>query len=111
MKSPNALLSAPFILRVVGYILIISSLLDYITLLATANFQDKQSLALAITQLVDRGVIPMIGLALAITGAWLEANATGTDRAKPFISLKFWALVISGLLGLRLWAGHRQEPP
>jgi hypothetical protein len=100
MKSPNALLSAPFILRVVGYILIISSLLDYITLLVTANFQDKQSLALAITQLVDRGVIPMIGLALAIAGAWLEANATGTDRAKPFTSLKFWALVISGLLGL-----------
>lgn len=100
MKSPNALLSAPFILRVVGYILIISSLLDYITLLATANFQDKQNLALAITQLVDRGVIPMIGLALAMAGAWLEANATGTDRAKPFTSLKFWALVISGLLGL-----------
>jgi hypothetical protein len=100
MKSPNALLSAPFILRVVGYILIISSLLDYVTLLATMNFQDKQSLGMAITQLVDRGVIPMIGLALALTGSWLEANATGVDRAKPFTSLKFWALAISGLLGL-----------
>lgn len=101
MKAPNSSLSAPFALKLVGYILIFSSLLDYVFLISGLDSQNKQALGTGITQLVDRGVIPMIGLALALTGAWLEKLAEIPSRTKIF---RLIALVISGVLGLAFLA-------
>jgi CHASE3 domain sensor protein len=98
MKAPNSSLSAPFILKLVGYILIFSSLLDYVFLLSSLDFQNKQALGNGITQLVDRGVIPMIGLALALAGAWLEKQMSDSpSRTKIF---RLIALAVSALLGV-----------
>jgi ABC-type multidrug transport system fused ATPase/permease subunit len=97
MKSTNTLLSAPFTLKLVGYILILSSLLDYAFLLTGLDVSDKQALGAGITGLVDRGVIPMIGLALTMAGYWLERLADLPARSKLFRTI---ALLISAILGL-----------
>ena len=98
MKATNSLLSAPFILKLVGCILILSSLLDYTVLLIPFNYQEKAWIVGTITQLVDRGVLPLLGLALLFTGYWLEGG--GEQRSTPFTSLRFWALILSTVLGV-----------
>lgn len=101
MKATNSLPTAPFILRVVGIILILSALVDYISLLIPPNFSDKAWFASVVTQFVDRGIIPMVGLGFLLTGAFLEAGSLALgDRAKPFLTFRFWALLLSLLLGL-----------
>jgi hypothetical protein len=97
MKANNSFLSAPLILKLVGCIMITSSLLDYVVLLIPFNLQEKTWLVGTITQFVDRGVLPLLGLALLFTGYWLEGG--GQDRPNPVMSLRFWTLVLSTLLG------------
>ncbi len=96
MKATN---SAPFILKLVGLILILSSLIDFITLLIPIKSQDNAWVASTFTQMVDRGIIPMIGLALLFLSYFLESGTIASER-KPFLSLRFWALILSSVLGL-----------
>ncbi len=98
MKATNNFLSAPFALKLVGFILIFSSLLDYLFVLTGLNFDDKQALGTGITQFVDRGVIPMIGVALILTAYWLERIADMPMRNNKIF--RFTALVISAILGI-----------
>lgn len=101
MKASTSLPSAPLVLRLVGTILIVSSLIDYIALLIPPNFSDKAWFASTVTQIVDRGIIPMVGMALLFAGAFLEHGTLATsDRTKPAGTLRFWALLLSGLLGI-----------
>lgn len=97
MKSTN---SAPLILKLVGSILILSALIDFITLLIPIKAQDNAWVASTFTQMVDRGIIPMIGLALLFLSYFLESGSIASERSKPFLSLRFWALALSTLLGL-----------
>jgi ABC-type multidrug transport system fused ATPase/permease subunit len=99
MKAKNNFLSAPFALKLVGFILVFSSLLDYLFLVnGLGDFKDKQALGTGITQLVDRGVIPMIGVALILTAYWLERLADMPARNSKLF--RFVALAISALLGV-----------
>ncbi len=88
-------------LKFVGIILIASSLIDYIVLLTSYNQQDKAWITNFISQMVDRGVIPMVGLALLFLGYWVT-NSAGDSQVErtPFATIKFWALALSSLLGL-----------
>ena len=97
MKATN---SAPLILKLVGFILILSSLIDFITLLIPIKSQDNAWVASTFTQLVDRGIIPMIGLAFLFLSYFLESGTISSERSKPFLSIRFWALILSSLLGL-----------
>jgi hypothetical protein len=99
MKATNSP-SAPLILKLVGIILIVSSLIDYVSVLIPPNFSDKGWLATAITQVVDRGIIPMVGIGLLSAGAYL-ANGTLalSERGKPATSFRFWAFILALLLG------------
>ncbi len=101
MKATNTLPSAPTVLRVVGTILILSSLVDYLTVLIPPNFSDKAWLAGATTQIVDRGIIPMVGLAFLFISAFLENGSFAlSDRKNPALSIRFWATLLSLLLSL-----------
>jgi hypothetical protein len=100
MKATNSLPSAPIVLKIVGVILILSSLVDYISLLIPFRLSDKAWLAGAVTQLVDRGIIPMVGLAFLFVAYFLETGSFASDRVKPFLSLRFWALILASFLGL-----------
>ncbi|MBE9011187.1 hypothetical protein IQ250_13310 [Pseudanabaenaceae cyanobacterium LEGE 13415] len=101
MKATNSLPTAPFVLRVVGTILILSALIDYVSVLIPPNFSDKAWFASAVTQIVDRGIIPMVGLGFLLAGSFLQSGSLAVDdRGKPFTTFRFWALLLSLLLGL-----------
>jgi hypothetical protein len=90
-------------LKIVGLIMILSSLLDYIILAipspGVSPLKSEWQLALT-SQLVDRGIIPMVGIALLVTGYWI-ANSVGASEAKSSVQdLRFWAFILSSLLGL-----------
>ena len=71
---------ASLTMKVVGLLLIVSSLLDYVILAIPLQLLNRQWQLGYTTQLVDRGVIPLMGVALLLLGFWIESNS-GT--AKP----------------------------
>jgi len=91
-------------LKVVGIILILSALLDCIVLSLpgeTSDFLNRAWQLAAATQLVDRGIIPLMGIALLMTGFWVDiSSGVSIERRKVWLDLRFWALLISSLLGL-----------
>lgn len=95
------LLLAPRTLMVVGIILIVSALLDYAILLFPPNFLDRQWQISFVTQMVDRGIIPLVGLALLFTGLWSSHQVSDRPGNNFFGgSLGLPALILSTLLGL-----------
>ncbi|MEG4284323.1 HpsJ family protein [Microcoleus sp. A006_D1] len=91
-------------LKVVGIILILSALLDCIVLSLPGEASDIANRAwqlAAATQIVDRGIIPLMGIALLMTGFWVDSSSgVSIDRRNFWVDLRFWALLISSLLGL-----------
>ena len=91
-------------LKVVGIILILSALLDCIVLSLPGETSDLFNRAwqlAAATQIVDRGIIPLMGIALLMTGFWVDSSSgVSIERRKIWLDLRFWALLISSLLGL-----------
>jgi len=91
-------------LKVVGIILILSALLDCIVLSLPGETSDLFNRAwqlAAATQIVDRGIIPLMGIALLMTGFWVDSSSgVSIERRKVWLDLRFWALLISSLLGL-----------
>ncbi len=89
-------------LKVVGLIMIVSSLLDFIILAIPFKPLDRAWQLGFTTQIVDRGIIPMVGIALLVAGYWV-ANSSGGSLTEPKSSvqdLRFWAFLLSSLLGL-----------
>ena len=91
-------------LKVVGIILILSALLDCIVLSLpgeTSDFLNRAWQLAAATQIVDKGIIPLMGIALLMTGFWVDSSSgVSIERRKVWQDLRFWALLISSLLGL-----------
>lgn len=95
--SPLAALS----LKVAGIVAILSALLDYLILLFPPNFTNIQWQLATITQLVDRGIVPLIGMALLLTGLWAESRAGRTLGGQRLTTdLRFWVCALASLLGL-----------
>lgn len=86
-------------LKLVGAILILISLIDYIILLTTVDFQIKQTILTFTTGLVDRGFIPLVGIVLLCVGFWIESSEGSADRQTSQL-LKFTTLVVASLLGV-----------
>lgn len=89
-------------LKVVGLIMIVSSLLDYIFLAIPLNAGQRAWQLAYVGQLVDRGILPMVGIAFLLLGYWVESSmGTSSSEQRPVIQdLRFWALLLSSLLGL-----------
>ena len=107
MKSSTMYSSfAGLALKIVGLIMILSSLLDYLILIIPSPgvnpLQNSEWQLNLTTQLVDRGVIPMVGIAFLVAGYWISNNSGGSlpERKSSITDLRFWAFLLSSLLGL-----------
>lgn len=100
------LFSAPaaLIAKLVGLLLIVSFLIDAASLLipSTPPFSplDRGWQLGVTTQLVERGFIPMLGMALLFAGSWMDSLQDASGGGKPWQLARLAALVLSGILGL-----------
>ncbi len=97
-SSPASFSSTALALKVVGVVMMLSSLLDYI--LMTIPFTPGErgwQIGLA-TQFVDRGVIPLVGIVFVLLG--YRVDNSGASPKSLVGDLRFWALLLSSLLGL-----------
>lgn len=88
-------------LKIVGMLMIVSSLLDFVVLAIPFNVTARAWQMAITSQLVDRGIVPMVGIALLLTGSWVDMNAgSGKSAAKPLLDIKVWAVGLACFLGL-----------
>jgi hypothetical protein len=93
LTSGNAALA----LKVIGVVLILSFLLDFLILLLPFQPTDRGWQINLATALVDRGIVPMVGLGSLLIGYWIDGAMDGGSRG---IDLRFPAFILSSLLGL-----------
>ncbi len=84
-------------LKVAGIILILSFFVDFLILLFPIQPTNKEWLIGLATALVDRGIVPMIGISLLFAGYWIDTPDDGHSQG---IDLRFPALILSSVLGL-----------
>ncbi|MEA5504222.1 HpsJ family protein [Halotia wernerae UHCC 0503] len=91
--------NAALTLKVVGIILILSFLLDFLILLLPFQPTDRAWQINLATALVDRGIVPLVGLGMLFIGYWMNEATSDSDRPQP-VDLRFPALILSSILGL-----------
>ncbi|MDX2231304.1 MAG: HpsJ family protein [Leptolyngbyaceae cyanobacterium bins.349] len=97
----KAITASPWIalmLKLVGSIFILTSLIDYITLFTTIDFQTQQTIINFTTGVVDRGFVPMLGIILVSIGFWIESGDTPSENQASMLRLA--VLVVASILGL-----------
>lgn len=86
-------------MKVVGVIITLSALLDIFILSMPYQFLDRDWQIDFVTQFVDRGIVPLVGIVLFLTGAWLKNQSEPRTERKMWQSSQFWALVLASVLG------------
>lgn len=97
MKISTAFTS--FCLKIVGGVILISSLFDFAFLLIPLEWQKPEWQITFTNQIVDRGIVPMVGMAFLIVGWWLMDNVPNTD-AKASGAIRLPVFFIASFLGL-----------
>jgi len=90
--------NAALALKVIGVVLILSFLLDFLILLLPFQPTDRGWQINLATALVDRGIVPMVGLGSLLIGYWID-SVGDSDRPRG-IDLRFPAFILSSVLGL-----------
>ncbi|NEO53985.1 MAG: hypothetical protein F6K54_13420 [Okeania sp. SIO3B5] len=99
--NPISIQAAQFI-KLAGLILIIFTLINYILLLFPLNLGDIEWRLNFTTQLVNQGILPILGIALMFAAYGFE-DIVGVSKAQPQIgwnNLKFWVCLVSLFLGI-----------
>lgn len=84
-------------LSLVGGILLISSLIEYLFLLFPLQFQDQNWQISITNSLVDRGIVPLIAICLLLIAWWINDNNIN-DKAGKIIRLPVF--IIASIFGL-----------
>jgi hypothetical protein len=84
-------------LKLVGIICIVSFFLDFLFLVIPFQPTDKLWQINLCRNLVDRGIVPMVGIAAMLTAYWFDSVDEG-GRPSPF-NLKLPTFMIASLLG------------
>ncbi|MDB9511389.1 HpsJ family protein [Kamptonema animale CS-326] len=91
-------------LKVVGIILILSAVFDCLILSIPSESSDFLTRGWQIaltTQVVDRGILPMTGIALLFTGFWVDSSSGIVQEPRNIgLDLRFWVILFSSLVGL-----------
>ncbi|MGB5973040.1 MAG: HpsJ family protein, partial [Nodosilinea sp.] len=101
--TPSSVASplAAIALKVAGAIAILSALLDFLILLIPPNLTDVQWQLATTTQFVDRGIVPLIGIALLLSGLWVDSSVGRlTHRKSLTTDLRFWTCTLASVLSL-----------
>ncbi|MEH2237483.1 hormogonium polysaccharide biosynthesis protein HpsJ [Nostoc sp.] len=99
MVNRFASMSTALTLKVVGIICILSFFVDFFILLLPFQPTDRVWQINLATALVDRGIVPLVGLGLLFAAYWIENADAGSDRPQG-IDLIFPAVILSSILGL-----------
>jgi ABC-type multidrug transport system fused ATPase/permease subunit len=95
--------SSPFTslsLKLIGVILILSALLDYIVLAIPFNWQDPQWQIGFVSSIVDRGIVPMVGIACLLIGYWIDSSSGVAAPRSSTLDLRLPVFVLASILGL-----------
>lgn len=87
-------------LKLIGVIFILSSLLDYITLAIPLNWENSQWQIGLVTSIVDRGVVPLVGMAFILVGYWIDNLVNPSPGKKSGFDLRFPVYILATILGL-----------
>lgn len=100
-KTGNPSPIAAMALKLVGGITILAALVDFLVLLIPPNLLERQWQIATTTQLVDRGIVPLVGIALLFTGFWIDSYLGNVRRRpSPFTDFRFWTCILSSVLGV-----------
>lgn len=95
--SPIAALA----LKLVGGITILAALVDFLVLLLPPDLLNRGWQIATATQLVDRGIVPLVGIALLFTGFWIESYVSGKRGSGNLIlDARLWTCALACILGL-----------
>lgn len=92
------------VLQLVGIILILTFILDFAIRLTVTEFANEQWQLTMMNEFIDRGIMPLIGLALIYAGFGLKRQAgippSSSASAVAWADPNFWTFVFASLLGL-----------
>jgi Skp family chaperone for outer membrane proteins len=101
LSSPTLSLLASRTLKTVGIVVILASLLDIIVLSMPYQIAQQQWQISFVSQAVDRGVVPLVGLVLLLVGFWIDGISDDLPGRKPlWQDLRLYAFILSSILGL-----------
>jgi hypothetical protein len=98
MNSPTLSPYASLCLKFVGAILVLSSMLDYITLAIPLNWQDQSWQINLTNSLVDRGIVPMVGMCFLLVGYSMSIGDSNSPMAK--LDMRLPAFILACALSL-----------
>jgi len=99
MVNHFASVSTALTLKVVGIICILSFFVDFFILLLPFQPTDRVWQINLGTALVDRGIVPLVGLGLLFAAYWIDSADAASDRPQG-MDLRFPAVILSSILGL-----------
>ena len=85
-------------LQLVGVVMIVSFMLDAVTLLYPPNLVNVQWRLGYTSQIVDRGVIPLVGIAFVLAGIWVNSSSESSGSLQNL--LKTGSVVVASVLGV-----------
>ncbi|MGK7928855.1 MAG: HpsJ family protein [Spirulina sp.] len=100
MNNPAFSAFASLALKVVGVILVVSSLLDYVVLAIPFQITNKDWQLTLTSNIVDRGIIPMVGIAFLIAGYWIGESLGNGSRGISVTDLRLWSFLLACVFGL-----------
>jgi hypothetical protein len=101
--------------KTAGVVLIISTIVDVIFALLPYKFNDSSWWVVATSELVNRGLLPLVGIVFLTAGEWIENISRDGKRADGKWGLvTAWFSVVLGLLFLvitpfQAWSGNSER--
>ncbi|NJO77069.1 MAG: hypothetical protein HC827_00135 [Cyanobacteria bacterium RM1_2_2] len=86
------------ILKTVGIVITLAALLDMFLLPIPYQLAEQQWQINFVTAFVDRGIVPLVGLVLFLTG--FAVDGSSVERKAAWQDPRFWAFILASVLGV-----------
>jgi hypothetical protein len=95
-RSVSSLIA--YILKIVGVVVTLAALLDMFLLPIPYQITEQQWQIDFVTAFVDRGIVPLVGLVLFLTG--FAVDGVSAERKATWQDPRFWAFILACILGV-----------